>query len=98
MRIRIGWVTAMTRTLFVGWAVLLASVLQGQSLAPPFVTDEQARGSGYGHPWQGGSGDVNLYSLAKETDLPLVSWTARGGLPMGFSLHHNSQAIGNNLA
>lgn len=60
------------------------------------ITDEQARSSGPGHPWQGFVPGVNLYSLSKQTTLPLMGWEARGGLPVLFALHHNNQAVFSN--
>jgi len=68
------------------------------SLANNLITTEKARSAGPGHPWQGGPDDVNLYSLAKQTSLRLIGWNARGGLPVGLSLHHNSQANTSNPA
>lgn len=59
---------------------------------PVFVTEEQARRSGPGHPWQGGPGSVNLFSLAKQTGLHLIGWRSSGGIPISFDLFHNSQA------
>lgn len=64
----------------------------------PYITEEMARSAGPGHPWQGGPSGVNLYSLAKQTSIPLIGWRNRGGLPMGLVLYHNSQAVGSNLA
>ncbi|MDW8321906.1 MAG: RHS repeat-associated core domain-containing protein [Armatimonadota bacterium] len=39
-----------------------------------------------------------MLSRAKQTDVPLVGWQARGGLPVQFSLHHNSKATYTNTA
>lgn len=57
---------------------------------------EEARNSGTGHPWQGRIPGVNPFSLAKQTEIPLVAWRARGGLPVSFALYHNSQAVHSN--
>lgn len=53
----------------------------------------QARSAGPGHPWQGGPGDVNLFSLSKQVSVPLINWQTVGGFPMHFSLAHNSQSV-----
>lgn len=37
-------------------------------------------------------GGVNTATGNKQTAYPLVSWTARGGLPVNVTLYHNSQA------
>lgn len=73
---------------------LLTLVAAQSALAqdPVFITEEQARRSGPGHPWQGGPGSVNLFSLAKQTGLHLIGWRTKGGLPISFDLFHNSQA------
>lgn len=63
---------------------------------PP--TDDTAAGSGSGHPWQAHVAGINVLSRAKQTDVPLVGWRARGGLPIQFSLHHNSKATYTNNA
>jgi RHS repeat-associated protein len=43
--------------------------------------------------WEGsgGQGGVDTVTGNKLTTLPLVSWTARGGLPVAFTLFHNSE-------
>lgn len=60
------------------------------------ISDEQAKSSGPGHPWHGTIPGVNLYSLAKQTDIPLTGWRMRGGMPVMFSLHRSSQAVYSN--
>lgn len=65
---------------------------------PVFITEDDARRAGPGHPWQGGPGSVNLFSLAKQTGLHLFGWRSRGGLPVSFDLYHNSQARTHNQA
>jgi YD repeat-containing protein len=62
------------------------------------VSVEEARSAGPGHPWQGRIPGVNPFSLAKQTEIPLVAWRARGGLPVNFALYHNSQAVYSNPA
>lgn len=54
------------------------------------VAAEGDAGSSY--PWETSVGDANTSNGNKATSLPLVSWTARGGLPVGFTLHHNSKS------
>lgn len=68
---------------------------QARSLFP---SDFEARCAGPGHPWQGGPSTVNPFSFAKQTEIPLLSWKARGGLPVGFGLHHCSQGFLSNLS
>ncbi len=58
------------------------------------ITSSQAASSGPGHPWQGGAHAVNLYSLARETTLPIVAWKSRGDLRIDFGLIHCSQGVG----
>ena len=41
--------------------------------------------------WQGSVAGVNTGNGNKTTTLPIVGWTQRGGLPVSFSLIHNSQ-------
>jgi len=65
---------------------------------PPAPDDGDAAGSGSGHSWQASVAGINAVSRAKQTDIPLVSWRARGGLPVSFSLHHNSKAAYTNPA
>ncbi len=62
----------------------------------PTFSEKEARSTGPGHPWQGGPADVNPYSFTKQTDVPLIHWSTRAGLPISFSLHHNSAAAYSN--
>ncbi|WP_025228633.1 RHS repeat-associated core domain-containing protein [Fimbriimonas ginsengisoli] len=43
------------------------------------------------YPWEGSTNGVNTGNGNKLTKIPLVSWTGRGGMPVEFSLYHNSQ-------
>ena len=43
----------------------------------------------------GGSGTTNSINGNKVTNVPLVGWTAKGGLPMGLTLYHNSEGTYN---
>jgi hypothetical protein len=45
--------------------------------------------------WQASVNGTNTVNGNKLTRLPLVSWTARGGLPVAFTLSHNSQTSTN---
>ncbi len=77
----------------------LAAAAQGPWLSramPPPISPEQARACGPGHPWQGDLDGVNPFSRARHTDIELFEVTARGGLPFGFSLRHNSKAVFSN--
>ncbi|MES2461996.1 MAG: RHS repeat-associated core domain-containing protein [Armatimonadota bacterium] len=50
---------------------------------------------GSAYPWEGQSGTgTNTGNGNKMTTLPIVGWTARGGLPVSLSLFHNSQGEG----
>jgi len=42
-------------------------------------------------PWEGSFGSVNSGNGNKLTSLHLFSWKARGGMPVDFTLYHNSQ-------
>src|SRR5690242_15585385 len=71
-------------------ALLAVAAFHGAAWASSTISEEDARRFGGGHPWQGGPGTVNLYSLSKLTLVPIVGWTARGGLPVAFALYHSS--------
>ena len=45
--------------------------------------------------WEAMISGVNTVSGNKLTELPIVSWTARGGLPVDLTLYHNSQGTEN---
>ena len=47
--------------------------------------------AGAAYPWEGGSGGVNTGDGNKLTSINLVQWIQRGGLPVSFSLAHNSE-------
>ena len=51
--------------------------------------------SGSTYPWEASAGGVNTGNGNKLTEVPLVGWTARGGMPLAFSLAHNSQSVHN---
>jgi len=53
------------------------------------VTEPNAGGT---YPWEGTVGDLNTVNGNKLTSIPLVAWTARGGLPVSLALYHNSEA------
>ena len=47
--------------------------------------------------WEGSVGDVKTGNGDKMTAVPLVAWTARGGLPVSFAVTHNSEATYQNF-
>ncbi len=47
--------------------------------------------SGSTYAWEGSYGDANTGNGNKLTSVPLVGWSARGGLPVAFTLFHNSE-------
>ncbi len=51
--------------------------------------------SGPAMPWEGSFGDIASINGNKNTDIPLVSWTARGGMEVEFSLVHNNLSTHN---
>jgi RHS repeat-associated protein len=52
---------------------------------------------GASYDWQATVGGANTASGNHATDLPLVGWTARGGLPVSFVLHHYSKSPDNGV-
>jgi hypothetical protein len=48
--------------------------------------------SGSTFPWEASVGGANTANGNKLTQVPLVSWIARGGMPVSFVLSHNSQS------
>lgn len=48
--------------------------------------------SGSTYPWEASAGGTNTGNGNKLTQVPLVGWTSRGGMPVSFSLAHNSQS------
>ena len=51
-----------------------------------------ADAAGTTYPWEACVGGVNTGNGNKLTQVPLVSWTGRGGMPIAFTLAHNSQS------
>jgi hypothetical protein len=47
---------------------------------------DEASGSTYA--WEGNVGNTNTGNGNKLTELPIVGWTARGGLPVNFTIYH----------
>jgi len=47
------------------------------------------------YSWEGALGGVKVANGNKLTSVGIVSWTQRGGLPVGLSLNHNSQSSRN---
>ncbi len=66
------------------------NITGAQSPTPPLSPD-----SGGAYAWEGTSGDVNTATGNKHTQIPIVGWTARGGMPVQFTLYHNSQGAYN---
>lgn len=52
-------------------------------------------GPGIPFPWQGFVDGVNTRNGNKFTSIPMINWTVRGGVPVNFSLNHNSGGSGN---
>ena len=51
--------------------------------------------SGGTFPWEGNSGGANTGNGNKLTSIPIVEWTARGGMPLAFTLYHSSMSAHN---
>ncbi|MCW3100318.1 MAG: repeat-containing protein, partial [Chthonomonadaceae bacterium] len=51
--------------------------------------------SGSTYPWEASVGGTNTSNGNKLTTVPLVGWTVRGGMPLAFTLAHNSQSTYN---
>jgi YD repeat-containing protein len=87
--------TALT-ALFVA-TLLPVQIAHAQTASPGTIDavavalDEEPGGS---YPWEGSSGGTNTGNGNKMTTIPVVGWTARGGLPVSLSLYHNSQGDG----
>ena len=46
---------------------------------------------GPAYSWEGSNGDVKTGNGNKLTAIPIINWTARGGLPVNITLYHNSE-------
>src|SRR5437016_1426082 len=81
-------------TVFIGFLIGLAASLPTSALAQgdSFSGDDPYAGAPYA--WQGNAG-VNTANGNKLTSVPLVGWTVRGGLPIQFTLNHNSRGTYN---
>jgi len=51
--------------------------------------------SGSTYPWEGSVAGTNTGNGNKQTGVPIVGWTARGGMPVALTLYHNSQSSHN---
>jgi YD repeat-containing protein len=51
--------------------------------------------SGDTYPWEASVAGTNTGNGNKTTTLPIVGWTVRGGMPVSFTLTHNSQSAHN---
>ncbi len=61
--------------------------------APMALAVDAASGSTY--PWEASVGGTNTGNGNKAFQVPLVGWIARGGMPVAFTLTHNSQSSRN---
>ncbi|HEY3782471.1 MAG TPA: DUF6531 domain-containing protein [Fimbriimonadaceae bacterium] len=64
------------------------------------MPEEYNSSTGASYPWENNwnvyDGDLNTNNGNKLTQVPLFSWKQRGGLPVGVTLYHNSEAGNNN--
>ena len=65
-------------------------MLGQQTAMPHAVSVADAAGGTY--PWEGSVGDANTGNGNKQTGIPIVGWTQRGGLPVSLALAHNSES------
>jgi YD repeat-containing protein len=76
----------------------VSSVASAQTSGPPGAvpnfTASVNPDPGGAYPWEGSVGGTNTGNGNKVTTVPLVGWTAQGGLPVSLSLTHNSQETG----
>jgi len=61
-------------------------------------SDNAGASPGPAQSWVGSAGDVNTINGAKLTVVPVVGWTARGGLRVQYSLYHSSVSAYANAA
>jgi YD repeat-containing protein len=47
------------------------------------------------NPWEGSLDGLNTFNGNKQTSVPIVGWTQRGGLPISLVLNHNSRGTHN---
>jgi YD repeat-containing protein len=72
----------------------MGRIFGAQGIAPVHSTAvDDASGSTY--PWEASVASTNTGNGNKLTSIPIVGWTARGGLPVSFTLNHNSQSAHN---
>lgn len=83
------------QSLFLTAAALSVAATSAQVIP---ISEQQAQESGAGHPWQASNEGVNLYSLARHTEVPIMEWHSRGDLSAHFALYHNSKAVYSNPA
>lgn len=70
---------------------LLPEPMQGPPPPPPSHTLAVDAAPGAPLPWEGSIGSVNSGNGDKLTSLHLFSWKGRGGMPIDFTLYHNSE-------
>jgi len=76
-------------------AVLLLALF---ALAPPARANHSlaySAASGSTYAWEGSHAGVNTGNGNKLTRIPIVAWTAKGGMPVSLDLTHNSQSSHN---
>jgi hypothetical protein len=62
---------------------------------PPTPDPEGEPDAGGTFPWEGATGDTNTWNGNKLTSIPLVGWSARGGMAVNLALYHSSGASHN---
>jgi hypothetical protein len=73
----------------------ISSLLAGLFIAAPLHQPSLTPASGSTYPWEGNIAGTNTGNGNKLTSVPLVGWTAKGGLPVQLTLYHNSQGTHN---
>src|SRR5579884_216787 len=63
----------------------------GAQIVPNGFTTGTDPDAGTPYPWEGNINNTNTVNGNKLSSFPLVGWTARGGLPVQFTLYHNSK-------
>ncbi len=63
----------------------------GRQTKPQAHAVSVAAAPGDTFPWEGSAGDANTGNGNKQTEIPLVGWTQKGGMPVNLTLTHNSE-------
>src|SRR5688500_5915124 len=89
-RMRVFRKLAVVLTFTFAWSAIAAPV----HFSPPPATAQGIQQvfpvPGAPFAWEGSSGSVKTVDGNKLTSIPIVGWTAKGGMPVDFALHHNS--------